>query len=109
VKSANCSLHNSQIYKVNHKIDFFSGDVMCMKNLVGDIVFLNPDFSYYTNPKDHGNNKDFSVFNHTKQNLLKLIAKAFCISNKIALKLPGFTNIDELSELFHLSLKESRM
>lgn len=109
MKKANCSLNNSKIYKVNQKIDFLVGDFLNMKNIVADIIFLNPSHMFTTNPDNPEQDQDFSSIKHLKYDIASLIAKSLNISKKVALKLPGFTNLDELAETFHLALKEYGM
>jgi len=109
MKNASCSLRNSQVYKVSQKIDFLAGDFINMKNIISDIIFLNPSHTFIPNQEDPESHKDFSLKRHLKHDLPSLIAKSFSVSKKVALRLPGYTNLDELAEVFHLALKEYAM
>jgi len=101
---------NSRIHRINHKIDFIVGDLSNVKNKHADIVFLNPQntFTDYTPTKKSKQqpNGTFSLFKHLKPDLLSAVSQSFKISQKIALKLPWFTDLNEIAELFHLALAE---
>ena len=67
---------------------------------MGDVVFLGPS-DVRTN-----RNQSYSIFKHAEPDLRDLLAKSLEISYSIALKLPGDTDLDELSELFNVSLEK---
>lgn len=78
---------------------------MQMKHLVGDIIFLNPDAINPHLKKEY--TEDFSIFRYMKSNLKALLKKALKDSNRVALKLPGNANLDEVALLFHSATEEN--
>ena len=67
---------------------------------MGDVVFLGPSDTR------KNQNESFSIFKHAEPDLRNLLAKSLEISYCIALKLPGDTDLDELAELFNVSLEK---
>ncbi len=104
---------NSRINRINHKIDFIVGDLSNVKNKHADIVFLNPQNTFADSTpmrKAKPNSTPdgtFSLFKHLKPDLLSVVTESFKISQKIALKLPWYTDLNEIAELFHLVLSDS--
>ena len=100
---------NSKIHRVNHKIDFVVGDLSQIKNAHADIIFLNPQNTFV----DHSPLKRpqpenaFSLFKHLQPDLISLVTQAFNITQKIAIKLPWYTDLNEIAELFHSVISES--
>ena len=109
-KRAEISMINSRIHRINHKIDFIVGDLSHIKNKHADIVFLNPQntFTGYIPSKKlkQQPNSTFSLFKHFKPDLLSAVTQSFKISQRIALKLPWYTDLNEVAELFYLALTE---
>lgn len=96
-KKTGAALHNSKIYKVNKKIEFRTENFLESKELRADIVFLNISKQFF-----HGSFKsDSFVGSFTRDNLPELIAKALKISTKVAMRVPGTIDLDELSDMFH--------
>lgn len=70
---------------------------------MGDVVFLGP--SDIRKSQD----EPYSIFEHADPDLRDLLAKSLEISPCIALKLPGDTDLEELADLFHVSLERFRL
>jgi len=103
-KKAEISLINSKIHRVNQKIDFVIGDLSQIKNAHADIIFLNPQNSFVDrSPLKRAQSHDsgFSLFKHLKPDLVPLVSQSLKISQKIAIKLPWYTNLNEISQLFN--------
>jgi hypothetical protein len=81
--------NNAQIYQVCEKIDFMTADFFKVKQLNGDVVFLDPCVYKYT-----PNGKPFSIKDNLRPDLTRLLAKSLEISTCIAIKLPKDTELD---------------
>jgi len=93
--------NHAMVNDVANKIDFLTVDFLKIKNLHGDIVFLDPSDIRKDPAKEI-----YSVFNHAEPDLPSLISKALGMSYQIALKLPHDIDITELPELFHTTLEK---
>jgi len=109
-KKAEISLINSKIHRVNHKIDFVVGDLSQVKKAHADIIFLNPQNTFVDHSplkRPQSNNSGFSLFKHLKPDLEPLVRQSLSLSQKIAIKLPWYTDLNEISQLFHSILSSS--
>lgn len=93
------------------QIDFVAGDFLKMNKLKGDVVFLNPmnTYNYDKILRLSTSPEGFSLLRHMEPNLINLLRKAFQVSDKVALKLPGYTDLDELAKLFNIVLERNNM
>lgn len=109
----------NRIQSISHEalraanIDLIHGDITQMKQLSGDVVFIHPTNIFgKTNAKKPAYQvyqEDFSIFKHLEPNLKGLVVGAFKVTQKVAILLPGYTNLDELATLFHIVFEETNM
>ena len=86
---------------MDHKIDFISTSFLQTHHIHADTVFIDP--VDVRNALSDG----FSIFEDMSPNLIKMVAKASKIAEgRIVLKLPGDTNLEDLSKLFDCSIDE---
>jgi 23S rRNA G2445 N2-methylase RlmL len=95
---------NAEIYEVEHKIDFLTANFLKMKNLSGEIVFLNPSTVGY-----NGSLMPFSMKENLKPELSSLLGKSLQISSCVCLKLPKEVSMDELVAFFNVTLESQEL
>ena len=87
-------MSNAKSQDVDHKIDFVQASFLRMNKLKSDVVFLAP-----TELKRQPN-EEFSVFLHIRQDLQQVIEHALTIAPNVCIKLPCYTNPDEIGRIF---------
>lgn len=90
--------------KLSDKITFAQGDLVQMTNLNADVVFLNPSICIPDKQTEH-----FSIFKHLKHDLIQLLTKSLEITPKVAIKLPGNTDLDEVVKLFNIAVNRKNL
>ncbi len=103
-KKTKLAKENAQIYEVDHKIDFITADFLKMKNLSGEIVFINPSTVGY-----NSSSLPFSMKDNLKPDLSSLLGKSLQISSCVCMKLPKEVSMDELVAFFHLTLEAQEL
>lgn len=95
---------NAEIYDVGHKIDFITADFFKMKNLSGEIVFLNPSTVGY-----NSSSRPFSIKDNLKPDLGSLLGKSLQICPCVCMKLPKEVALEDLVTFFHLTLESQEL
>ena len=89
---------NIKACKLTSPVDAMMGDFLDIKGLKADIVFLNPINTFKDVCLD---TEGFSLFKHMKPELTPALKKALECSSKVAIRLPGYTDLDEIVSLFY--------
>lgn len=95
---------NAEIYEVDQKIDFITADFLKMKNLSGEIVFINPSTVGH-----NSSSQPFSIKNNLKPDLSQLLGKSLQISSCVCMKLPKDVALEDLVEFFHHTLESQEL
>lgn len=78
------------------------GDLVQIPYTSADIVFINPCVA-------DKQLENFSIFKHIKSNLVQLLVRSLEITSKVALKLPGNTDLNEIVKLFNLAASQKNL